>query len=232
MLHASQYPDDAAAPPVPHASTWFDESSGAPRHLHIPSSSEPSRSPDPTQTDPHAIDPGAAGAAGPGGEADEADSDIEAVAERTSIRCPLTLLPMQEPVSTSKCPHSFERSAIMEYLGSAPRRDRTRAAPREAKCPVCEVVLADTDLRPDPILKRKIARFQAAEKRAALGHDDDDDDDDEHGALGHGKRARGPEEITSSSPVRGLDPDASAQRILRIKRERASMARRETPRVE
>lgn len=64
--------------------------------------------------------PGAAArrsAAGADGDDDDDDDDEVAVArEVLSLNCPLTLRPMDEPYSNGKCKHTFEKSAILDYL--------------------------------------------------------------------------------------------------------------------
>jgi hypothetical protein len=77
-------------------------------------------------------------------------------------------------------------------------------------------MLTLSDLRPDPLLQRKIARIQAAEARRAATAGDEEDDEDE------GRRALGAQEITSSSPVH--TPRSS--KIVRMKRERLSGVQR------
>lgn len=74
------------------------------------------------------------------------DSDIEIEAENINIKCPITLLVMKEPVTSRKCPHSFEKDAIEDMIrhcslqiggsGSGRRNDGTPAL----KCPVCSLV--------------------------------------------------------------------------------------------
>lgn len=44
------------------------------------------------------------------------DDDIAVSREVVSVRCPLTLRPMEEPYSNHKCKHTFEKSAILDYL--------------------------------------------------------------------------------------------------------------------
>ena len=72
------------------------------------------------------------------------DEDIAVASERISIKCPITLLPMKDPVTSQKCPHSFEKEAILGMIdasdvrvgGSGRRGDGQKAM----RCPVCEVV--------------------------------------------------------------------------------------------
>lgn len=72
------------------------------------------------------------------------DDDLQVASERISLNCPLTLLPMREPVSSRKCPHSFERAAILELLSAsrvkAPGNRGNGPSEKAMKCPVCEVV--------------------------------------------------------------------------------------------
>lgn len=93
---------------------------------------------------PHAStwfpDPNSQPSSGANGNEDEG-SDIEVASERISIKCPLTLLPMVDPVTSKKCPHSFERNAIMEMISqSTVRIGGGRSGEKMMKCPVCEVV--------------------------------------------------------------------------------------------
>lgn len=76
-------------PPLPDASRWF-LSNGEP-DMTIP------------------------GRDGQNGALDD-DDDVAVSRENISINCPLTLLPMTEPYRSRKCPHTFEKSAILDYL--------------------------------------------------------------------------------------------------------------------
>ena len=81
---------------------------------------------------------------GEDGQHDEGDidDDIEVASERISIKCPLTLLEMEDPVSSNKCTHSFERNAILEMIQASQLRIKGTSGKLEQhmKCPVCEVV--------------------------------------------------------------------------------------------
>jgi hypothetical protein len=76
-------------PPLPDASRWFD-SNGEP-DMTIP------------------------GRDGQNGSLDD-DEEVAVSRENISLNCPLTLLPMNEPYRSRKCPHIFEKSAILDYL--------------------------------------------------------------------------------------------------------------------
>ena len=184
------------APPIPHASLWFVEEEGPdnPR----PSRSQPRRS--------HQA------------ESDE-DSDVEIALERVSLKCPITLLPFNDPLTSTKCPHSFEKDAILDMLNLSPDclpftaeqelvlsqiRDR-RALERKkkeigtptVKCPVCSCPLVATDLKPDPVLLRKVKRVEAATKRLQNQASDSEEDEDE-GPMGTQRKPVG----LGSSPAR------------------------------
>ena len=163
------------APPIPHASLWFAEEED-PDRLPLPRS----------QT---------------GQVEDEEDSDVEIASERVSLKCPITLLPFKDPLTSTKCPHSFEKDAILDMLRLSSDylpltanqqlelsqiRDR-RALDRWkkeigtpiVKCPVCSCTLVAADLKPDPVLLRKVKRVEAATKRQQNPASDSEEEDDE-----------------------------------------------------
>lgn len=120
IVHDAHYPEQEA-PPMPHASTWF-----------------PSESPDPSN-------PNTCAAAARDAIQDD-DDDLAVASERVSINCPLTLRPMKDPVTSQKCPHSFEKEAILDMIsrsdviiGGSGRRG-VHDGQKAMKCPVCEVV--------------------------------------------------------------------------------------------
>src|SRR3984957_13529152 len=78
------------APPIPHASLWFAEEED-PDRLPLPGSQAPQVN-------------------------GEEDSDVEIASERVSLKCPITLLPFKDPLTSTKCPHSFEKDAILDML--------------------------------------------------------------------------------------------------------------------
>ena len=115
LVHDARHPGDNA-PPVPHPSTWFpSESRGLPL-----------------------------GTTAGTKDADYDDEDFLVASERISIKCPITLQPMKNPVSSTKCVHNFEKDAIIEMINLSNERtggDGRRGGGQKAmKCPVCEVV--------------------------------------------------------------------------------------------
>ena len=119
IVHDAHYPDDNA-PPMPHASTWF-----------------PSES-------PHSSHPTTRSAATAAGSQPIDDDDLAVASERISIKCPITLLPMKDPVTSTKCPHSFEKEAILSMINASEVRTggngRRGDGQKAMQCPVCEVV--------------------------------------------------------------------------------------------
>jgi len=116
IVHDSRHPEDNP-PPLPNSSTWFPSESG----------SSGART----------------GQARGGAPADEDDDDIEIEKENISLNCPLTLLPFKDPVTSKKCPHSFERTAILPMIQNSEARVggiRRGDGERAVKCPICEQV--------------------------------------------------------------------------------------------
>ena len=123
LVYDAQFPGDDA-PPMPHSSTWFSDQS-------------------PDSSAPHTR--GAATAAAAGNPPTGNDDDLAVASERISIKCPITLLPMKDPVTSTKCPHSFEREAILSMINASDVRidggGRRGAGGKKAmQCPVCTVV--------------------------------------------------------------------------------------------
>jgi len=74
--------------------------------------------------------------------AEDSDDDIAIAREKISTKCPLTLLEFKDPVTSKKCPHSFEKSAIMEMIRQPHGRGTV------VKCPVAG---CDRVCHPSPI---------------------------------------------------------------------------------
>ncbi|CAG8909632.1 unnamed protein product [Penicillium egyptiacum] len=149
MVHDSKFPGDDV-PPLPHSSTWFE---------HMEDTNARSGAPARTRNQNRGRSPAGS------------DDDIAIERERISLKCPLTLTPYQDPVTSTKCPHSFEREAIMDMINRSPttiappasRRGQRRV--HVVKCPVCSTPLTADDLRPDPVLLRRVRRAQELQER-------------------------------------------------------------------
>ncbi|KAJ9491329.1 hypothetical protein VN97_g1936 [Penicillium thymicola] len=149
MVHDSKFPGDDV-PPLPHSSTWFE---------HMEDANTQSGAQTRTRNQNRRASPAGS------------DDDIAIERERISLKCPLTLTPYQDPVTSTKCPHSFEREAIMDMIKRSPttiappasRRGQRRV--HVVKCPVCSIPLTEDDLRPDPVLLRRVRRAQELQER-------------------------------------------------------------------
>ena len=147
IVHDARYGD--SGPPLPHPDTWFTERG----------------SPAPGETSTQAAGIGA-------------DDDDDIVMDRATVstRCPLTFQEFKDPVTSKKCPHTFEKNAISEYI----RRSNVRIGAKGEKayqCPVtgCDQIITASDLYADPVLIRKIKRMQAAQAQGAEESEDEDE---------------------------------------------------------
>lgn len=130
---------------------------------------------------------------------DDSDDDIAVSRATISTKCPLTLQEFKQPLSSKKCPHSFESTAILEMISLSQQRINETAGARSEKavrCPVggCNAMLAKSDLQSDPVLLRKIKRLQRAKELEEEDADENaprgtmhnatyiDDDEDDDGA--------------------------------------------------
>ncbi|KAJ6442040.1 chromosomal organization and DNA repair protein Mms21 [Purpureocillium lavendulum] len=113
-----------------------------------------------------------------GDEEDEDNDDIAVEREVLSLKCPLTLRDLEEPYSNNKCKHTFEKSAILDYLP----RTGTVQCPQTGCSHMFSRAKFDQDFFLDELMLRRIRRARQAEldnDRAADDDEDDDDDDDE-----------------------------------------------------
>ncbi|KAJ5595091.1 uncharacterized protein N7459_001299 [Penicillium hispanicum] len=203
-VHDSKFPGDKR-PPLPHSSTWFAHLEDTNVQRAGQSSASGASRPQGRQTR-HRRQPSPAGS-----------DDIAIERERISLNCPLTLLPYREPMTSTKCPHSFEREAIQDmisqssFLIHAPGGGRGRRI-RAVKCPVCSIPLTADDLRPDPVLHRRVRRAQELEALEA-------EEEEESGRSG----ARPDRVMLASDAVDGddaMDVDTDAESdMARVKSE-------------
>lgn len=150
IVHDSKFPGDEV-PPLPHSSTWFSHLEDTSAQASASTASSPGQRGRSTRNQR---------------EPSPADSDEIAIErERISLKCPLTLLPFRDPVTSTKCPHSFEREAINDMIARSnfhipPPSGRGGRRIRAVKCPVCSIPLTTDDFRPDPVLLRKVRRAE------------------------------------------------------------------------
>ncbi|KAL2821987.1 zinc-finger of the MIZ type in Nse subunit-domain-containing protein [Aspergillus granulosus] len=211
IIHEAKHPGDDP-PPVPHASTWF-------AHLEDPNARSKRRnsSSAPTRRNTRQRQRSAS-----------VDSDDLAIErERISLKCPLTLVLFKDPVTSTKCPHSFERAAILAMIagssmtvavpGQMSSSSRRHHRVRAVKCPVCSEVLMESDLREDLVLLRRVRRAEAAQRR-----DREEEEDAELGFSGRRKsRQNGIMLGSDDEPGVGGSGDEMEIDQVRIKQERA-----------
>ncbi|KAF9781616.1 zinc-finger of the MIZ type in Nse subunit-domain-containing protein [Thelephora terrestris] len=92
------------------------------------------------------------------------DDDIEVGGVTQDYKCPITLTPLEDPLTSKICNHSFSGAAIREYLSRGSK-----------KCPAtgCNKKLTLTDLKMDKALERRVKEHA---RRAAMRDDDNDVD--------------------------------------------------------
>lgn len=162
VVHNAQYPDEdvALAPPA----DWFNQGQ-APK-------------------------PGVTARQQDHGAESEEDDDIQISKATTSTKCPITLQGFKEPLTSKKCPHTFEASAIHEMISKSTNRINQQQGARgmvggdkAVRCPVqsCESRLTMADLHKDLVIDRRIKRLQHAR---ALQDQDMQDQDESQGGTG------------------------------------------------
>ncbi|KAL8932955.1 MAG: hypothetical protein Q9211_006039 [Gyalolechia sp. 1 TL-2023] len=130
---------------------------------------------------------------------------------------------MHDPLTSTLCPHSFEKSAILSMLDASTLKAASgvpgaRGSGEKAmKCPECEVELTASNLRQDPILVRKIRRIEEQERKEREREEGDEDEDDDEDVGGAARRRV--EEVTSS-------PAQSRAQAEAVKKERMSGVQR------
>ncbi|KAI1374449.1 zinc-finger of the MIZ type in Nse subunit-domain-containing protein [Hypoxylon crocopeplum] len=105
------------------------------------------------------------------GEADDEDDDLIVAEEHLDIHCPLSMTVMQDPYTSQKCKHTFEKDSIVQFLRAQPGG--------RARCPQtgCNKEVSISDFHPDPVMLRRIKRQQGTQ-RANISDGDEDEEDD------------------------------------------------------
>lgn len=243
VLYDAHNPGESA-PPMPARSLWFAAEEGReilPTQRRGPRNDDHDDDDDGGHEDDDATEPGSS------------DAEVEIAAEKVRLKCPITLLPYVDPVTSSNCNHSYERAAIQSMLKTTTSyapftpvqlvelsqlSDRERAKKEreirvpQVKCPECNVTLTEGDLAPNPALKRRVARLMAMEERRSRADElatsdvDEEDEDDNEGGRTRGTLRR-PVGVGSSP----LPPGSTRQSVEQMKRERLSGGARGVSRV-
>ncbi|GAA5963849.1 hypothetical protein JCM3765_004039 [Sporobolomyces pararoseus] len=99
-------------------------------------------------------DNGGEARAGGGGEGEEEDSDdeLEIGAQSTDFRCPLTASILEDPFTSTECPHSYSGDAIKEYI--------TKTGKGSIACPVagCSKILTLAKVVRDDNLRKRVEK--------------------------------------------------------------------------
>ena len=196
VVHDAQHQDDGVA--MPHPSEWF--------------------------TEREAPAPGVTCIRTNANDGDDSDDDIAVSRATISTKCPLTLQEFKQPLTSKKCPHSFESEAIMSMINASELRvgglpgprGRVTGGERAVQCPVpgCAEQLTKGDMHTDPVLMRKIKRMQRA---IAMAAEDGSDD----GTGPRGDRTQRAQVIDDED---GADVDAIVDRRTQMKAEIKSTA--------
>ncbi|KAK1832368.1 hypothetical protein QBC39DRAFT_256614 [Podospora conica] len=127
---------------LPHASTWFDAQGR----------------------------PNMSSAAAGGGDDD--DDDIVMEREVRSFRCELSLAPITEPYTSRVCNHTFQKSAVLEFMRSNNGRGH---------CPTCmpRRTLGADDFYDDDVYLRRMKRAMELAKRRQQAEDEEEEDEED-----------------------------------------------------
>ncbi|KAI1910398.1 hypothetical protein LOZ61_004413 [Ophidiomyces ophidiicola] len=173
VMHESRHPGDDV-PPLPNRSTWFSHMEDPPQ----PPQSHPTR-----RTRKRAS------------RIQSDDEDIAVESERISTRCPITYLPFNDPVSSTKCPHTFERAAIEDMINNSSDTITTKTSTGRrkvkcVKCPVCSAQLILENLRHDPAMQRRVRRAIENETMQDDEEMDENEDDEQDVVLARRQTSR------------------------------------------
>jgi hypothetical protein len=152
VVHDARHPEGDVQ--LPHHSEWFEEG--------------------------RAPAPGMTGGARRNEDAEDSDDDIAVQRTVISTTCPLTLAEFKDPLTSKKCPHSFEAQAILSLIRRSGTREGGRGSVQVHQCPVggCSKMLSTEDLHKDAVLIRQIKRLQRARE---LEQEEEDDEDGRSG---------------------------------------------------
>ncbi|KHO01716.1 Zinc finger, RING/FYVE/PHD-type [Metarhizium album ARSEF 1941] len=123
--------------------------------------------------------------AGPAGD----DDDIAVAREVLSLNCPLSLRQMEEPYSNVKCKHTFDKSAIWDYLSTA--RGEVQC-PQTGCCQKFSKASFQQEFYLDEAILRRIQRVMHTQRSLNDMDVEDDEDADQDASLVLGQERRVP----------------------------------------
>ncbi|RPB04829.1 hypothetical protein L873DRAFT_1798647 [Choiromyces venosus 120613-1] len=144
------------------------------------------------------------------GAQDDDGSDVEIAQEKQSYKCPLTLRPFENPVRSTICPHAFEKDAIENMI----RNSRVQGV--ACPTPGCAKMLTLRVLKEDPVLKRKVIRALALEKRKRQIQEYESDDE------GEAEEEASEKEEKETRPTRSSRRGQSEAGLRKIKAEKGT----------
>ncbi|RDB17908.1 E3 SUMO-protein ligase nse2 [Hypsizygus marmoreus] len=97
------------------------------------------------------------------GDASDDEDDLEMGGVSQVYTCPITLVALEKPVTSSVCGHSFSSNAILQSFQGSPT----------VKCPTsgCTKRFSRSDLKPNKELEKKVKAWQRRAQRAAENSD-------------------------------------------------------------
>ncbi|GAA5977596.1 hypothetical protein JCM5350_002286 [Sporobolomyces pararoseus] len=122
---------------------------------------------------------------GAGGEGESSDEELEIGAQSTDFRCPLTASILEDPYTSTECPHSYSGEAIKEYI--------TKTGRGSIACPVagCSKVLTLAKVAKDDSLRKRVEKYLKRLQNNVSTQRGQDDGDGEGGASGTAGGATG-----------------------------------------
>ncbi|RKF57232.1 putative transcription factor c2h2 [Erysiphe neolycopersici] len=111
------------------------------------------------------------------------DDEIIMTSATTSLKCSFTLQYFEEPYSNRKCKHTYEKSAILDYLNtegvvySQPGQRGIRLGNKKITCPTpgCSVTLEHEDFYLDERIRQQVLKAQRFEANGDLADDSDEE---------------------------------------------------------
>ncbi|POS86304.1 hypothetical protein EPUL_001854 [Erysiphe pulchra] len=111
------------------------------------------------------------------------DDEIIMTSATTNLKCSFTLQYFEEPYSNRKCKHTYEKSAILDYLNtegvvySQPGRRGVRLGNKKITCPTpgCSVTLEHDDFYLDERIQQQVIKAKRFEATGDLADDSDED---------------------------------------------------------
>ncbi|GAO51948.1 hypothetical protein SAICODRAFT_205922 [Saitoella complicata NRRL Y-17804] len=106
----------------------------------------------------------------------ESEDDLVMSHARTSLKCPLTLTLVVDPVTSTVCPHSFSKEAIQDLL-------RQNGGRCDCPVPGCDKQLTSATLKADRVLERRVREAREREEEGVDAEMLDSSDAEDEGYM-------------------------------------------------